>query len=89
MSNMQNIDIQTATPVDAPVVAKQSWSTRFNQALVVGSATLVCASANAAIDTAGVTGAITDGATAAAVVGAAALVFVAGIKIFNKIRGAV
>jgi hypothetical protein len=68
---------------------KADLKTRFNQALVVGSAAVVCGSANAAIDVSGVTGAITEGATAAAVVGAAALVFVAGIKIFNKIRGAV
>ena len=73
----------------APVAPKTSLKTRLAQAFAVGSSVALCASANAAIDTAGVTGAITDGATAAAVVGAAALVFVAGIKIFNKIRGAV
>lgn len=45
--------------------------------------------ANAAIDVSGVTGVIGDGVTAAATVGALSLTFVAGIKIFNKIRGAV
>ncbi len=75
-------NVQTVAP-------KTTLKTRLAQAVAVGSSVAICATANAAIDTAGVTGAITDGATAAAVVGAAALVFVAGIKIFNKIRGAV
>ena len=69
--------------------AKPTVKQRLFAAAVVGSSVAVCGSANAVVDTSGVTAAITDGATAAGVVGAAALVFIAGIKIFNKIRGAV
>lgn len=52
-------------------------------------AVVATGAANAAIDVSGVTGVIGDGVTAAATVGGLALAFVAGIKIFNKIRGAV
>lgn len=73
----------------APVPEKTSLKTRIAQAIAVGSSVAICASANAAIDTAGVTSAITDGATAAGVVGAAALVFFVGVRVFKIIRGAV
>jgi hypothetical protein len=81
-------NVQTVSPV-APVPAKTTLKTRLAQAVAVGSSVAICATANAAIDTAGVTSAITDGATAAGVVGAAALVFFVGVRVFKIIRGAV
>lgn len=49
---------------------------------------LVMSAANAAVDTAGVTSAISDSAAAVAVVGAAVLVLVVGTKVFKWIQRA-
>lgn len=55
---------------------------------VVGFAAVFAGSAHAALDTAGVTTALTDAGTAAGVVGAAVLVVIVGIKAFKYIRSA-
>lgn len=58
-------------------------------AVLAGAVLVVTASsAHAAIDTASITAAISDGATAAGVIGAAWLVFVIGIRVFKAVRGA-
>lgn len=54
----------------------------------VAAVSAAAVSAHAAIDTAGVTSALTDAGTAAGVVGAAMLVVIVGIKAFKMIRSA-
>lgn len=59
------------------------------RAVLVASGLLaVAASSQAAIDTAGVTSALTDAGAAAGVVGAAVLVVFVGIKAFKLIKAA-
>lgn len=62
----------------------------FNQRAAIAAAGLgtVAASSQAAIDTAGITSALTDAGTAAGVVGAAVLIVYVGIKAFKLIKGA-
>lgn len=57
-------------------------------ALVVVPSLVAMGSAQAAIDTTGVTSALTDAGTAAGVVGAAVLIVLIGIKAFKFIRSA-
>lgn len=56
--------------------------------LVAVGAIASVSSAHAAIDTAGITSALTDAGTAAGVVGAAVLIVIVGIKAFKYIRSA-
>lgn len=56
--------------------------------VVAAVASSFVTSAQAAIDTAGITSALTDAGTAAGVVGAAVLIVVVGIKAFKYIRSA-
>lgn len=69
---------------------KRFYGSVKNQAAVAGGVALglVGSSAHAAIDTAGVTTALTDAGTAAGVVGAASLVVIVGIKAYKMIRRA-
>ena len=62
----------------------QKFLSRFAVAGVAATAVSV----HAAIDTAGVTTALTDAGTAAAVVGAAVLIVIVGIKAFKMMRQA-
>ena len=60
-----------------------------NKAAVVGASVLgLSTQAHAAMDTTAVTAALTDAGTAAAVVGAAVLVVLVGIKAFKYVRAA-
>ena len=62
---------------------------KFNRSALVGSALLAAAgAASAQVNTTAITGAIGDAGTAGAVVGAAVLVMLVGIKVFKWIRGA-
>lgn len=65
----------------------QAVKTSVSQAVVVGSV-FVAGAANAAIDTASITSIVTEGVTAAGVIGLAFLGFKAGIAIFKNLRGA-
>jgi hypothetical protein len=56
--------------------------------VVVGGALTAAGFANAAIDTSGVTAAMTDAGAAVAVVGAAALIVAVGVKVFKWIQRA-
>jgi hypothetical protein len=57
-------------------------------AAVAAAVASFAGSASAAIETTGVTGALTEAGTAAAVVGGAVLVVIVGIKAFKYIRSA-
>lgn len=57
-------------------------------AVVGAGLAAVAGSASAAIDTAGVTSALTDAGTAAGAVGAAVLIVIVGIKAFKYIKSA-
>jgi len=61
---------------------------KFFRVGLVAAIAGVATSAQAAIDTAGVTTALTEAGTAAAAVGAAVLVVVVGIKAFKYIKSA-
>lgn len=62
----------------------------FNQKNAIAATAMgaFAASSQAAIDTAGITTALTEAGTAAGVVGAAVLVVYVGIKAFKLIKGA-
>lgn len=60
----------------------------FLKGLVAVGASAVAGASQAAISTTEITGALTEAGTAAAVVGAAVLVVVVGIKAFKYIRSA-
>lgn len=66
---------------------RKSWVQR-NLPTLSGLAVMAVGSAHAAIDTAGVTSALTDAASAVATVGAAVLVVYVGIKAYKMIKGA-
>jgi predicted Rossmann fold nucleotide-binding protein DprA/Smf involved in DNA uptake len=66
----------------------KKFNLKTGSALVAAGATSFVGSAQAAIDTAAITTALTDAGTAAAVVGSAVLVVYVGIKAFKLIKGA-
>lgn len=66
----------------------QKLNTFQRLGLVAAPALAAMGSAHAAIDTAGVTSALTEAGTAAGVVGAAVLVVLVGIKAFKFIKSA-
>jgi len=61
---------------------------KIRNAVVAYSAALTAGLSQAAVDTAGITSAISDAGTAAGVVGAAVLVMIVGIKVYKWVRGA-
>ena len=77
---MKNMQIVKAKP-------RKSWVQR-NLPTLSGLAVMAVGSAHAAIDTSGVTSALTDAASAVGVVGAAVLVVYVGIKAYKMIKGA-
>ncbi len=66
---------------------RKSWVER-NLPTFTGVAVAAVGSAHAALDTSGVTAALTDATSAVAVVGAAVLVVYVGIKAYKMIKGA-
>lgn len=66
---------------------RKSWVER-NLPTFTGLAVASVGAAHAAIDTTGVTSALTDAGSAVAVVGAAVLVVYVGIKAYKMIKGA-
>jgi hypothetical protein len=65
-----------------------SLKSRSGRASLAAGVLAYAGSASAAIDTAGITSALTDAGTAAGVVGAAVLIVYVGIKAFKMIKGA-
>jgi hypothetical protein len=77
---MENTQIVAVQP-------RKTWVQR-NLPTLSGLAVLAVGSAHAALDTTGVTSALTDAGTAVATVGAAVLVVYVGIKTYKMIKSA-
>ena len=84
---MSNMTLYTIGAVEVEQVKKPSWVER-NLPTFAGFAALSVGAAHAAIDTAGITSALTDAGSAVAVVGAAVLLVYVGIKAYKMIKGA-
>lgn len=67
---------------------KQNFNTRLGQGVAVLGFTVASMASQAAIDTAGITSAVADAATAVGVIGAAIVLVRVGVKVFKWIAAA-